>query len=200
MRLSGALGYVSNGGADDQASNAISDDISSYLIDRASDQMIADIQNGKARQGIPSSALGTTGFLGSGWSFPPTFDANKGSISMAQGEDDIRQSLTVLFSTMLRERVMLPDFGCKLRTFIFSTMNSTLYSQIEDALSWSILYYEPRITDVKIVVTVANQAEGVLTVSLSYLIQQTNTRSNMVFPFYLNGEGTHVRQIIKAAQ
>ncbi|MFZ6774433.1 GPW/gp25 family protein [Undibacterium sp. SXout7W] len=174
----------------------VSDDISSYHTDRESDQMIAAIRNRKRYQATPVAAVESSDFLGSGWSFPPTFDISSGSITMAQGEEDIRQSLTVLFSTMLRERIMLPDFGCKLNTFIFSTINSTLSSQIEDALSWSILYYEPRITDVNIVVTVANLPEGILNISLSYLIQQTNIRSNMVFPFYLNGEGTNVRKIL----
>ena len=45
-------------------------------------------------------------FLGTGWSFPPAFDRESGSVEMVQEEEDIRQSLEILLSTSIGERVM----------------------------------------------------------------------------------------------
>ena len=53
-------------------------------------------------------------FLGRGWSFPPRFDDRQYTIMMVEEEEDIRQSLRILFSTLPGERLMKPDYGCDL--------------------------------------------------------------------------------------
>lgn len=53
-------------------------------------------------------------FLGTGWSFPPTFNNISGTVEMVSDEKDIFQSLHILLSTQLKERVMRSDFGCDL--------------------------------------------------------------------------------------
>jgi phage baseplate assembly protein W len=134
-------------------------------------------------------------FLGCGWSFPPTFDAQAGSVHMVADDADIQQSLAVLFSTLRRERVMLPDFGCGLSEFVFDSVDSALFARIKATLANAILLYEPRINVGTIDVTAVNDTDGLLQIALSYTIRTTNTRSNMVYPFYLQGEGTNVRRI-----
>ena len=52
--------------------------------------------------------------------------------------------------------------------------------------------YEPRILVLNVEVYVANEKEGIINVKLDYAIQSTNTRDNIVFPFYIN-EGTNLR-------
>ena len=47
-------------------------------------------------------------FLGRGWSFPPSFDHTTGQIRLVEGIEDINQSLEILLSTSLGERVMQP--------------------------------------------------------------------------------------------
>lgn len=56
--------------------------------------------------------LDTDAFLGRGWSFPPTL--TDGGVAMAAYEEDIEQSLCVLFSTSPGERVCHYDYGCPL--------------------------------------------------------------------------------------
>jgi hypothetical protein len=136
-----------------------------------------------------------TDFLGRGWSFPPTFDGVAGTVDMVCDDADIQQSLTVLFTTFKAERVMLPDYGSTLQSFVFASLDSALVANIKSALANAILYYEPRISVLDIGVTAMDELEGALQITVTYLIRQTNTRSNMVFPFYLQGEGTNVRRI-----
>jgi len=50
----------------------------------------------------------------------------------------------------------------------------------------SILYYEPRIDVARISVDESKESLGVLEISIEYTVRSTNSRFNMVFPFYLN--------------
>lgn len=133
-------------------------------------------------------------FLGRGWAFPPSFDRHQHQAQMVSAETDIRQSLMVLFSTVPGERVMLPGYGCPLHLHVFDAMNqhnlTQLYSLIQDA----ILRYEPRILLEDVQFDTQGALDGELRITLIYLIRQTNTRSNMVFPFYF-AEGNNVRRI-----
>ena len=52
-------------------------------------------------------------FLGTGWSFPPVLTDT--GVQLSGYEQDIRESLHVLFSTAPGERVCRYDYGCPLR-------------------------------------------------------------------------------------
>jgi uncharacterized protein len=131
------------------------------------------------------------GFLGKGWSFPPAFDLEEKTAVMVTAEDDIRESLYVLLSTIPGERVMLPEYGCFLHEHVFDLMGETLLTHLKGLIQHAILFFEPRITLENIAITVSEANEGRLEIRLDYRIIQTNTRNNMVFPFYFK-EGTLV--------
>lgn len=134
-------------------------------------------------------------FLGRGWSFPPSFELQTGTAELVAGDVDIQQSLHVLFTTTPGERVMLPLFGCDLRQYQFESAGPALFARIRKQMMNAVLFYEPRITILDIAIAPVAPVDGQLNISLTYLIRQTNTRSNMVFPFYLQGEGTNVRRL-----
>jgi phage baseplate assembly protein W len=46
------------------------------------------------------------------------------------------------------------------------------------------LYYEPRIDLNKIDIDPTDELEGVLLINLDYTVRATNSRKNMVYPFY----------------
>lgn len=126
-------------------------------------------------------------FLGRGWSFPPEFfkDASgNAGVYLAEGVDDINQSLEILFSTALGERVMLPEYGGDLNDLMFEGIDISLLTRIKDRVRKAIIFFEPRIKldDVK---TLATESEGVIMLVIEYTIISTNTRNNMVYPFYL---------------
>lgn len=55
----------------------------------------------------------------------------------------------------------------------------------------AILECEPRIRIEKISIETPKPEEGILWIHLDFYIRQTNSRSNMVYPFYLK-EGTNL--------
>jgi uncharacterized protein len=128
-------------------------------------------------------------FLGTGWSFPPTFIREAGSVELVSDEEDIRQSLNILLSTTLGERVMQPRYGCDLTNYVFETMNSSVIGYLKDRVKNAILYFEPRIVAEKIEVTAAESfdlIEGKFTISIDYSIPGTNSRFNYVYDYYKN--------------
>jgi phage baseplate assembly protein W len=127
-------------------------------------------------------------FLGTGWAFPPTFDYMSGSVEMVSDLEDIRESLDILLSTSLGERVMQPDYGCNLNDYMFESLNNSLIGLIKHHVENAILFYEPRIIAENVDVTAADSTdlfEGKFTITVEYTIPETNSRYNYVYDYYL---------------
>jgi phage baseplate assembly protein W len=128
-------------------------------------------------------------FLGTGWSFPPSFNQEAGTVELVSNVEDINQSLNILLSTSLGERVMQPEYGCNLEDYLFESLSSTMIGYIKDRVMNSIIYYEPRIRVEKIEVTADDSVElfeGKFTIVVEYTIPGTNSRFNYVYDYYKN--------------
>lgn len=134
----------------------------------------------------------TGGFLGQGWSFPPTFTKGTNTVNLVKAEEDIKQSLMILLSTTLGERVMRADYGADLHQQIFEPMDAAFKPYVTDIIRTAIILYEPRINLDSVDVFI-DQLEGRVELTVNYTIISNNTRSNIVYPYYLT-EGTNVSQ------
>lgn len=130
-------------------------------------------------------------FLGTGWSFPPSFNASTGEVELTSDELDIQRSLEILLSTKKGERVMQPDYGCNLDEMVFEPMTTTFKTYVKDMIHTAILYYEARIELKSVAIDDSRESDGVIVISLDYAIRSTNSRFNFVYPYYLN-EGTEL--------
>ncbi|WP_276357836.1 GPW/gp25 family protein [Cohnella caldifontis] len=128
-------------------------------------------------------------FLGRGWKFPISVDATTGRVLMSEGEEDIADAIRIILMTSKGERVMRPDFGCRLKEFAFGTMDETSLRLIESDVREAITVWEPRVTDVEVEATADDALSGRLTLNVSYVVRSTNNLFNQVYPFYLE-EGT----------
>ena len=131
-------------------------------------------------------------FLGRGWGFPPEFNKYGSSVRMVAEIEDIQESLRILFSTTPGERVMQHEYGCRLNTMVFETVNESTITEIKAVIERAVLFFEPRITLINIDVNTDQVYEGLIKIELDYIVRTTNSRSNMVYPFYFN-EGTHLQ-------
>jgi phage baseplate assembly protein W len=132
----------------------------------------------------------TGGFLGQGWSFPPTFTRGDNTVAMVKAEEDIKQSLGILLSTTLGERVMRSDFGANLHQQVFEPMDAAFQTYVTSIISDAITNYETRINLDSVDVFVANE-EGRIELTVNFTIISSNSRANIVYPYYLT-EGTNV--------
>ena len=130
-------------------------------------------------------------FLGKGWSFPPSFSVEDGAIHLADGVDDVEQSLWILLSTEPGERTMNPTYGCRLKSAVFDEINSNTVARLQRMVAQAILYHEPRVIVNRVNLDTSKASAGILNIEVDYDIRTTNTRHNLVYPFYLL-EGTNV--------
>lgn len=131
-------------------------------------------------------------FLGVGWAFPPAFSQQHGSCLMVTDQQEIEQSLRILFATRPGERLMQPDYGCNLHPYVFSMLDEHALANITEAIQHAVLFYEPRVNLLAVNSDLTRFHDGILLIQLDYQIRGTNSRHNMVYPFYLL-EGTEVR-------
>jgi len=125
-------------------------------------------------------------FLGTGWSFPPSFTKGGSDLDLVSGPEDIHQSLQILLSTRLGERVMLENFGCDLSNILFEEMDQSLINTLTSLVSDALLYFEPRIILDNLDVSESESEQGLLLIRIEYTVRSTNSRFNMVYPFYIN--------------
>ena len=123
-------------------------------------------------------------WLGTGWSFPPEFSRRSRTVAMVSDEEDIRQSLWILLSTSPGERIMNPAYGCGLKSLIFESINESTVNEIRDLVDRAVLFFEPRVRVDRIQVDLEEVYGGLINVNLDYTIRITNSRSNLVYPFY----------------
>ena len=138
-------------------------------------------------------------FLGTGWSFPPRFDRNAGCVVMSEDEQDIEESLRILFGTQRGERLFQPQYGLDMHEVLFDPMSTTLRTLLEERVKIDILVYEPRIEPLAVRVASPDAASGELHIELEYRVRATNSRYNLVFPFY-NSDSSEVARSAAAAQ
>ncbi|MEM0938991.1 MAG: GPW/gp25 family protein [Bacteroidota bacterium] len=125
-------------------------------------------------------------FLGSGWAFPPEFQEGGAEVEMVSGEEDIEQSLKILLSTSLKERIMHPTFGCDLNRFLFEEADQGFVSGLVNVISRVLLMHEPRIEVNEVSVGDSDPENGLIHIAVDYTVRTTNNRFNLVYPFYLN--------------
>lgn len=130
-------------------------------------------------------------FLGTGWSFPPTFDKNTKSVNMVGEDEDIVQSLIIILSTAYGERVMRPEFGSNLSLINFRSMDGNTINELSSYVEQSVLQFEPRVTLHSVDVNQDEMYDGVLKIKLDYTVRKINIRTNIVFPYYFK-EGTNI--------
>ncbi len=129
-------------------------------------------------------------FLGRGWSFPATFTRGDNGVTMVEDEEDIRQSLEILLSTIKGERIMRPDYGANVEDMVFEPLSVSFAKRMSNKIEKAILFHEPRIKteDVDFMQDTEN---GIVQIRIDYTIIATNSRRNLVYPFYKN-EGTDI--------
>ena len=132
-------------------------------------------------------------FLGKGWAFPPEFYAGGAELETVTGEDDIMQSLQILLSTSLNERIMHPAYGCDLNRFLFEEMDQGFVNRLSNTVSRAILMNEPRIEVNEVNVEDSDTENGLVVISVDYTVRTTNNRFNLVYPFYINEASTLAR-------
>ncbi|MBN1177977.1 MAG: GPW/gp25 family protein [Anaerolineae bacterium] len=126
-------------------------------------------------------------FLGRGIAFPLRVNA-RGEIALVGGAEDIEQSVRIILSTRPGERVMRPEFGCRVHELLFEPRDAATQALVQQYVGDALRRWEPRIDVQSIDVFTDDTLDGAILVEISYLIKPTHDQRSIVFPFFLVGE------------
>ncbi len=126
---------------------------------------------------------GPPDFLGRGWRFPVSL--HEGQIAKATGEDAVRQSIWTILLTAPGERMMRPDFGCGIGDLVFGVNDARTAGAVADAVRSALALWEPRIDVLDVYAAPDASQANLLLVEINYQVRSTNSRYNLVYPFYL---------------
>ena len=129
---------------------------------------------------------GAGSFLGTGWKFPPQVDYATGRMKTVSQEEDIAEAVMLILSTSRGARVMRPDFGSGINKFIFAEMNYTTVREMEREIVNAVTAWEPRVIEPEAEVGLERLQEGIVMISVRYIVRSTNNPYNLVFPYYIN--------------
>jgi uncharacterized protein len=124
-------------------------------------------------------------FLGAGWNFPLSLDANRQVLMTPDGEESVRQSIWIILGTSPGERLMRPDFGCDIHDMVFEVNSAGTANLIAAVVREALAIWEPRIDVLDVYATPDPAAANRLLIEINYQIRSTNSRFNLVYPFYL---------------
>src|SRR5687767_11704703 len=88
---------------------------------------------------------GAADFIGRGILFPMRVDQS-GSIALGHGADDIAASIRMAVTTAPGERVMRPQFGCRIWDLLFEPINANTLGLMAEAVRDTVSQWEPRVT------------------------------------------------------
>ena len=122
--------------------------------------------------------------IGRGWAFPPQLDP-RGAVALTSDDNEIQQAIYIILSTAPGERVMRPDFGCRIFEYIFAPANDATAAMVAAEVESALNRWEPRIEIQEVVVTPSPNSYGTLLIEVQYIIKATRDERSLVFPFYL---------------
>ena len=139
-------------------------------------------------QPSPDAGAAPAPFLGAGLAFPLGLD-DRGQLRLNALEDHVRQSIGLILATSKGERVMRPEFGAGLADLVFAPVSASTLALVGHEVRAALTSYEPRIDIVTLDVTADPEDPQLLLIQLDYRVRRTDTRLNLVYPFYLDREG-----------
>jgi len=124
-------------------------------------------------------------FLGVGWACPMSCDESSKDIALSRYEKDVEEAILIILKTAPGERVMRPDFGCGIHEYVFAPNNAQTAGMIRFHVEQALARWEPRIEALSVAVKADSYRPEVLLIDIGYTVRSTDSRFNIVYPFYL---------------
>ena len=116
-----------------------------------------------------------------GVKLPITRDSVNGFTMIDDVKVLIRQNLKMLILTDPGERVMLPDFGVGLRTYLFENFSDTVYYEIETKIEEQVKKYLPVVYINKVNFDNSNPDANTLGLQIVYSIPNLGLKDLLEF-------------------
>ena len=123
-------------------------------------------------------------FVGRGWAFPPSIDA-QGGLALTSEISEIDQAIGIILTTSPGQRVMRPTFGSRLNELVFAPNNAETAARARRFVEQALGRWEPRIRIIEIETGPDPDAANRLLIRIEFEIKSTHDKRSLVHPFYL---------------
>jgi phage baseplate assembly protein W len=123
-------------------------------------------------------------FIGQGFSWPMGVD-HTGSIKLTDGPDVLERAMRIVLLTAPGERLMRPQFGCRIWDLLFEPITPNLLGLLAEAVRDALAQWEPRVEVEQVVPEPDGNDGGLVHIQVTYRVRATNDRRNLVYPFYV---------------
>ncbi len=127
--------------------------------------------------------------IGRGWHFPPMLN-QRGTFALTGDEDEIEQAIAIILQTVPGQRVMRPEFGCRIHELVFAPNNEATAGLAARYITEALGQWEPRINLERVEAVVDPDNPNCLLISVDYLVVAIHSNRSLVYPFYLIPEQT----------
>lgn len=122
--------------------------------------------------------------VGRGWAFPPRINA-QGGLALTSEFNELDQAIRIVLGTAPGQRVMRPNFGCRLHELVFAPNNSQTAARARRYVQEAIGMWEPRVRTLQVDVRPDPEDPACLLIQVEYEVKATHDRRSLVYPFYL---------------
>ncbi|RPI82098.1 MAG: phage baseplate protein [Chloroflexi bacterium] len=126
-------------------------------------------------------------FIGQGLTFPLQID-QQGGLALARGVNEIEQAIKIILGTIPGERVMRPEFGCRIHELLFAPNNASTRRLAAFYIEEALKQWEPRIEPTEIEAIQDPSRDGTLLIEIKFKVKDTHDQRSIVYPFFLQGE------------
>ena len=124
--------------------------------------------------------------FGRGVAFPPHLDSS-GQWATSAGGKNVSESIQILLQTRLGERLMLPEYGSSLRTFLFAPNNAATRKSVQDEITRALQTWEQRITVDSVLVSPDPSDEQAAIATIQYRLVANQLPTQIALTLQLQG-------------
>lgn len=108
--------------------------------------------------------------------------SGRGYFSKQTGDALIRGNLTQILKTETGERVMLPNYGCNLKKYLFDPLDENTFNSIKKEIITSITRYLPSVEIVTLRVVSSNEVnlEGVSAILITLVVRLKDSPNSLI--------------------
>lgn len=121
--------------------------------------------------------------LGTGLAFPVGLNA-RGQLGMVSGEQAVTQAILMLLMTARGQRVMRPEYGCRIHELVFAPGDATTLGLASYYVDEALRRWEPRIEVDQVRAEVDSGQQGRILIDIAYRLRGSAETRSLVFPFY----------------
>jgi len=122
-------------------------------------------------------------YIGSSVAFPFQINEN-GKLLVVKGNDSILSSCIEIITTLIGQRLFLPEYGCKISKLLYRPYTSGTKELIETVVSDAIEAWEGRATFNKIEFDESDIDKGVVVLHIFVEVKATYEIISFTYPFY----------------